>query len=463
MNKSLSNVLTSDVSDRTWITRISVLAAVLATIAGTTLAFGQDKNDGFDRPLNGDQAQAAPEPQGQSSSTTYMSINDNGKQYSMEARDGKITRVEIDGKRVSKDRWRYDGKKLEFLDKDGNVEKTMDLQMDGKVPQVPGVPGVQLMPRVRVFQGDRDALRNDANKAFEELRRAEGMQLRGQQGAQENLRRALAVMGEDQPKVMLGVTFSEVGEDEDGIVIDSVIEGLPADNAGIKEGDVILKVGDKEVLGNGTFRMMLRDFKPDEKVDMTILRDGQRRTVTVVLEAYDAEKLGTANMFAFPGGDGMIFAPGEALGEGGQLNNLFGLRNSFGGIDHEKMREEFDRAREQLQVAMEQLKAINKDDFEKAREDATKELSKVMESLDSLKEKLTAENRSGVWTTTPRGDVLVTPQPSDAAPRAPRTPRAVRSRSDGTAPAATSDDMKKLLEKLEQLETKVEELQKKKE
>lgn len=439
MNKSLSNVLKSEVSDRTWITRITVLAAAVATIAGTTLAFGQDKKDGFDRPLNGEQAEAEQDAQGESTSTTYMSFSENGKQYSVEARDGKIARVELDGKRLSKDRWRYDGKKLEILDEKGEVEKTIDMQMGGKF-----APGA---PRLRVFQGDREALRRDANRAFEELRKAQAGQ-RGQQNWR-NLNGVVAPLAEEQPKVMLGITFSEVGEEEDGVVVDSVVEGLPADKAGLKEGDVILKVGDKEVLGNGTFRSMLRDFKPDDKVDMTVLRDGQKRTVTVVFEAYDAEKLGNASAFAFPGGDGVFVMPGQnelGLVERERMGQLFGLANPFGGADRAKIKEQFDEAREELQKAIEKFKTIDKVDFDKARDEATKSLNEALESLESLQEKLSVGNLHRVWTTTPRGDVLVTPTPQ--------------------APATTienSADMKKLLEKLEQLETKVEELQKKKE
>lgn len=456
MNKSLSNVLKSEVSDRTWITRITVLAAAVATIAGTTLAFGQDKKDGFDRPLNGEQAEAEQDAQGESTSTTYMSFSENGKQYSVEARDGKIARVELDGKRLSKDRWRYDGKKLEILDEKGEVEKTIDMQMGGKF-----APGA---PRLRVFQGDREALRRDANRAFEELRKAQAGQ-RGQQNWR-NLNGVVAPLAEQQPKVMLGITFSEVGEEEDGVVVDSVVEGLPADKAGIKEGDVILKVGDKEVLGNGTFRSMLRDFKPDDKVDMTVLRDGQKRTVTLVFEAYDAEKLGNANAFAFPGGDGVFVAPGQndlGLLQHDRMGQLFGLGDPFSGVDHEEMKKQFDEAREQLKQAMEQLKSIDKADFEKARDEASKSLSDVLKSLEELRDQLSAAKTSGTFTITPRGEVLTVPR----TPRAPRSPQSATVAPvepvDRAAEAARAADMKKLLEKLEQLETKVEELQKKKE
>lgn len=434
----------SEVSDKTWIARWTILAAGLATIAGSAFAFGQDKNDGFDRPLNGEEkAEAEQEAQGNSSSTTYMSMSENGKQYSMEARDGKVTRVEIDGKRVPKDRWRYDGKKLEILDEKGDVEKTMDLQFGANGPHIAEVPGIQMHPRVRVFQGDRDAIRRDANRAFEELRRAEAGQMRGQQ----NWNRALAPVAQEQPKVMLGVTFSEVGEDEDGVVIDSVVEGLPADKAGLKEGDVILKVGDKEVAGSGTFRSMLRDFKADDKVDMTVLRDGQKRTVTIVLEAYDAEKLGLANQFAFPDGHGVFVMPDDhnQLGQADRerMGQLFGLSDPFSGADRDKVREQFDTARKQMQEALEQMKTIDKVDFEKARDEATRSLKLAMESLEAAQEKLTTTSRRGVWTKSPRGELLVAPTPTPPS-------------------SVDSSEMKKLLEKLEQLETKVEELQKKK-
>lgn len=425
MNKSFTNALLGHhVSDRAWVTRWTVLAAGLATITGATIAFGQNKNDGFDRPLNNND-QAEQEVEGQGSSTSSMTISENGKQYSVQAKNGKVTRVEVDGERIPKDRWRYDGKKLEILDKDGEVEKSLDFQVGG----VPGLGNLQFAPRIRV-QGNRGA-----NRALEELR--------AQQNGRNGFNRALAQVELERPKVMLGITFSEVGEDKDGVIVDSVVKGLPADEAGIKQGDVITKMGNKDVMSGKAFRELLSTYEPDDKVDMQVQRDGQKRTVTVVLEEYDAEKLGASTL------PGVIWRMGpEGQNIEGQelampeLQHLFRMGSPFGAADQEKMQEQLNAAREQLQKAMEQLKA-NKADFEQAREEASKSLSKALDSLEELKSKLSEQgNNPKVWTTTPRGDVLV--------PQAPGVP------------GANTDDMKKLMEKLERLENKVEELQRKK-
>lgn len=431
MNKSFTNALLGHhVSDRAWVTRWTVLAAGLATITGATIAFGQNKNDGFDRPLNNND-QAEQEVEGQGSSTSSMTISENGKQYSVEARDGKVTRVEVDGERIPKDRWRYDGKKLEILDKDGEVEKSIDFVFG----DIPGLTNLRFGSSARVIPGNRA----EAGKLRERIRAERRLQ-----DAQRNqFNRALAQVEVEHPKVMLGITFSEVGEDKDGVIVDSVVKGLPADEAGIKQGDVITKMGDKNVVSGKAFRELLSTYEPDDKVDMQVQRDGQKRTVTVVLEEYDAEKLGASTL------PGVIWRMGpEGQNIEGQelampeLQHLFRMGSPFGAADQEKMQEQLNAAREQLQKAMEQLKA-NKADFEQAREEASKSLSKALDSLEELKSKLSEQgNNPKVWTTTPRGDVLV--------PQAPGVP------------GANTDDMKKLMEKLERLESKVEELQRKK-
>jgi len=64
-----------------------------------------------------------------------------------------------------------------------------------------------------------------------------------------------------------------------GILITSVNDDSPASRAGFKAGDVIVKVGDREVEDSGDLRAALRD-RPAGKVDVTVVRKGQRMTLT---------------------------------------------------------------------------------------------------------------------------------------------------------------------------------------
>lgn len=65
-----------------------------------------------------------------------------------------------------------------------------------------------------------------------------------------------------------------------------VVAGSPADDAGIKEGDIILKVNDDVVGENGGMGNLIAEYAPGETVKLTYLRDGKRQTVDVTLENY---------------------------------------------------------------------------------------------------------------------------------------------------------------------------------
>jgi len=66
----------------------------------------------------------------------------------------------------------------------------------------------------------------------------------------------------------------------------SVISGSPADKAGIKDHDIITKVGDLAVGDRGSVSSLLSEYTIGDKVPLTILRDGKTITVTATLEAY---------------------------------------------------------------------------------------------------------------------------------------------------------------------------------
>lgn len=67
---------------------------------------------------------------------------------------------------------------------------------------------------------------------------------------------------------------------------EAVLKGGPADKAGVKNGDVIQKVNDRTVGKNGGFSSLIGQYRPGEKVTLTILRDGSTITKEVTLDAY---------------------------------------------------------------------------------------------------------------------------------------------------------------------------------
>lgn len=66
----------------------------------------------------------------------------------------------------------------------------------------------------------------------------------------------------------------------------AVISGSPAAKAGIKDKDIITKVGDIDVGQRGSVASLVSEYAVGEKVQLTLIRDGKTMTVTVTLEAY---------------------------------------------------------------------------------------------------------------------------------------------------------------------------------
>jgi len=71
----------------------------------------------------------------------------------------------------------------------------------------------------------------------------------------------------------------------DGAQVQNVEDGGPAAAAGIEEGDVIVKVGDRTVGNADELQVAVQDHQPGESVPVVLLRDGRSMTVQVVMAA----------------------------------------------------------------------------------------------------------------------------------------------------------------------------------
>jgi serine protease Do len=82
---------------------------------------------------------------------------------------------------------------------------------------------------------------------------------------------------------VLGV-MTEAAENTKGAIINSVSDASPAQKAGLKEKDIITKLNDKIIDGPNTLYEAVGEFKPEEKVNITYLREGKEKKTTAVLE-----------------------------------------------------------------------------------------------------------------------------------------------------------------------------------
>jgi Do/DeqQ family serine protease len=77
----------------------------------------------------------------------------------------------------------------------------------------------------------------------------------------------------DELKAQFGV--------ERGVLVSDVVEGDPADEAGLKAGDVILKVGDKEVNEPQDVQFAVLEYDPGDSIPLAVIRDGKQLTISV--------------------------------------------------------------------------------------------------------------------------------------------------------------------------------------
>lgn len=70
-----------------------------------------------------------------------------------------------------------------------------------------------------------------------------------------------------------------------GAAVADVVANSPAAKAGIKEGDIIVRVGDRQVTERAELTVAVQSHRIGETVDLQLIRDGRQVTVPVTLES----------------------------------------------------------------------------------------------------------------------------------------------------------------------------------
>lgn len=94
-------------------------------------------------------------------------------------------------------------------------------------------------------------------------------------------------------RALLGVTImdmsSELSKEKDieqisGVYIASVREGSAADQAKIKEGDIVTMINNVSVSSSSELQEQVARFRPGDKIKVTFVREGKTKTVEAVLQ-----------------------------------------------------------------------------------------------------------------------------------------------------------------------------------
>jgi hypothetical protein len=216
-------------------------------------------------------------------------------QIEVRVEDGDIT-VVIDGEEVPADRIEKDGRRIVVLDENGDEIRSFGMG-----------------------HGDMDFRFGFGGEGpmFRQWRDADGLFAPGDN-------QPFTFFGDaGQPApVMLGVTMSEPGaalryhldlDEGEATLITGVYEGLPADDAGLREHDIIVSV-DGDEAGPGAIRERLQDMEDGDRLRLTVISRGERRNVAVRVSEYDLEAMREAEFHgsgrAAPFGMGYRVLPG---------------------------------------------------------------------------------------------------------------------------------------------------------
>lgn len=93
-------------------------------------------------------------------------------------------------------------------------------------------------------------------------------------------------------RALLGISIQSVSDvreqydlkENSGVYVAAVNEGSAAKEAGLEEGDIIVKIDEKEVKTSSELQEMVARNRPGDKISVTYLRDGKENTVRATLK-----------------------------------------------------------------------------------------------------------------------------------------------------------------------------------
>lgn len=84
---------------------------------------------------------------------------------------------------------------------------------------------------------------------------------------------------------VIGARVQPRTTDGEGATIEEVLEGTPAEESGLRKGDVVTEVEGKPVTDGIALIVAIRTHQPGDTIEFTVRRDGDQRTVEITLGA----------------------------------------------------------------------------------------------------------------------------------------------------------------------------------
>ena len=100
-------------------------------------------------------------------------------------------------------------------------------------------------------------------------------------------------------------------KDQKGAMVAGVVDGSPAASAGFAQGDVVVALNGIQVEDSKALTRQVASIRAGDKATFTVLRNGQRRTLTATIEKRDADRMASADESpsAEPSSLGMTLMP----------------------------------------------------------------------------------------------------------------------------------------------------------
>ncbi|MDF1809668.1 MAG: PDZ domain-containing protein [Phycisphaerales bacterium] len=259
-------------------------ALILATLAATglpaSLASAQFKVEY----VSADEPKKEKETKHKSTNIVVTS-DDDGHEYKVKIIDGELSYAEMDGKELKGDVVKLDGQAVIFLTSDGTTLHEI---------QIPQMASAGLLNKKSGIW--KSAKTGENNFVFEV-----DATMEGKDG------NIFDVKVDAKPKVMLGINLGEpsailrkhlkLGDDVGAILVESVIDGLPAQAAGLEDFDVIVSIDGSDEADGEILRKILSKKDAGDSMKLVVLRGGDRMKLKVKLVEYDAEALGSVTYF----------------------------------------------------------------------------------------------------------------------------------------------------------------------